>query len=101
MADRVGAAPSALSVRFGAVDGLQRSVVAHPLRHVLLLAVGGVVWLSHQHAALAQVDRGDAALVCFIPMGIAARAGAGGCEGSSPAVLNRPACEESANQLHF
>ena len=80
MADRIGAAPSALSIRFGPVDGIQRSVVAHPLRHVLLLAAGGVVWLSHQHAALAQVDGGDAAFVCPFALGVAARVGVGGGE---------------------
>ena len=53
---------------FGAVDGLQRSVVAHPLRHLLFAAAGGVVWLPHQHTAVAQVDRGDAALVCSVPL---------------------------------
>ena len=34
---RTGAAPSVASVRSGPVDGLQRSVVAHPFRHVFLL----------------------------------------------------------------
>ena len=101
MADRIGAAPSALSVWFGAFDGLQRGVVAHPLRHVLLIAAGGVVWLPHQHTAVAALDGGDAATVCLIPLGVAAGLGVGGGSGSSPAVLNRQACEESASQLHF
>ena len=91
MANRVGAAPSALSIRAGPVDGLQRSVVAHPLRHLLLIAEGGVVWFPHQHPAAASADGRDAALVCLIPLGVAAGAGAGGCEGSSPAVLSKKA----------
>ena len=87
MANRVGAAPSALSVRVGAVDGLQRSAAAHPLRHVLLIAERGVVWFPHQHPAAASADGRDAALVCPIPLGVAAGVGAGGGEGSSSAVL--------------
>ena len=46
-----------------------------------------MVWLPHQHLAAAALDEGDAALVCFVPVGIAARAGAGGGSGSSFAVL--------------
>ena len=87
VADRIGAAPSALSIRFGPFDGLQRSVAAHPLRHLLFAAAGGVVWLPHQHPAVAALDGGDAAFVCPIPLGIAAGIGAGGGEGSSSAVL--------------
>ena len=78
LADRVGAAPSALSIRFGPLDGLQRRAAAHPLRHLLFAAAGGVVWLPHQHPAVAQVDGRDAAFVCFIPLGVAAGVGTGG-----------------------
>ena len=87
MADRIGASPSALSIRFGPFDGLQRSAAAHPLRHLLFAAARGVVWLPHQHPAVAVLDGRDAALVCLIPLGIATRVGAGGDSGSSPAVL--------------
>jgi len=87
VADRIGAAPSALSIRFGSVDGLQRSVAAHPLRHLLFVAAGGVVWLPHQHPASAALDGGDAAIVCPFALGVAAGLGVGGVSGSSSSVL--------------
>ena len=80
MADRIGAAPSALSIRFGPVDGIQRSAAAHPLRHLLFAAAGGVVWLPHQHPAVAALDGRDAAFVCPFALGVAARVGVGGGE---------------------
>ena len=46
-----------------------------------------MVWLPHQHLAAASLDGRDAALVCPIPLGVAAGVGAGGGEGSSSAVL--------------
>ena len=78
LADGAGAAPSALSVRLEALDGFQRSLVAHPLRHLLFTAKRGVVWLPHQYVAFAQVDGGDAAFVCSVALGVAAGVGAGG-----------------------
>lgn len=88
MADRVGAAPSALSIRFGSFDGLQRSLVAQPLLNVLLIATGGVVWLPHQHPAVAQVDGRDAALVCTVAVAVAAGVGTGGGTSAKAEVVN-------------
>lgn len=91
LADGVGDAPSALPIRFGPLDWFQRSALAHPFRHLLFSAAGGVVWLSHQHPAAAALDGGDAALVCLIPLGVAARVCVGGGAGSSSAVLSKKA----------
>ena len=47
LAHQIGAEPSALSLRLGSLDGLQRSVIAYPLRHLLFAAAGGVIWLPY------------------------------------------------------
>ena len=93
LADGVGAAPSALPIRFGPLDWFLRSVAAHPLRHLFLVAAGVVVLLPHQHVAVAAVGEVDAAFVCLIPMGVAARVCVGGGAGSSSVVLSKRAID--------
>ena len=71
----------------GRLMGFNEALLRTHFATFFSFAAGGVVWLPHQHPAVAALDGRDAALVCPIPLGLAAGFGAGGGSGSSSAVL--------------